>query len=63
MEKTTERGVSSPNIIQVIEAKMRWVEYVARVGDRRDASTIFVDGKTWGGDHLEDLGASGRRIL
>jgi hypothetical protein len=42
--------------------KIRWVEHVARMGDRRDAYNVLM-GKPRGQDHLEDLGIDGRIIL
>jgi len=41
---------------------MRWVGYVARMGDRRGAYRILV-GRPEGKGHLEDLGINGRIIL
>ena len=54
---------SSPNIVQVIKSKrMRWAGHVARM--RREEG---YTGVWWGnlreGDHLEDPGVDGRKIL
>jgi len=40
---------------------MRWVGYVARMGDRRGAYRVLV-GRPEGQGHLEDLAINGRRI-
>jgi len=54
---------SLPNIIWVIKSRSRWVEHVARMGERRSACRIL-----WGilreRDHFEeDIGVYGRVIL
>jgi hypothetical protein len=53
---------SLPNIICVIKSRTRWVEHVARMGEKRGACRIW-----WGNlrerDHLEDIGMYGRIIL
>ena len=41
---------------------MKWVGYVARIGDRRGAYRVLV-GIPDGIAHLEDLAINGRRIL
>jgi hypothetical protein len=40
---------------------MRWVEYVACMGEMRNACSIFENLK--GRDHIENLGIDGRIIL
>jgi hypothetical protein len=42
--------------------RIRWAEYVARVGEKRGAYGVLV-GKTEGKKHLEDLGVNLRSIL
>jgi len=55
---------SSPEIIRVIESRrMRWVGYVARMGERRDAYKGFVGGDLKERGHMEDLGVYERIIL
>jgi hypothetical protein len=54
---------SSPDIIRVIKSRrMRWAGHVARMGDGRVAYRVW-----WGdlreGDHLENSGVNGRKIL
>jgi hypothetical protein len=42
---------SSPSIIRIIKSRrMRWVEHVARMGEKRNAYRLLV-GKPEGGDH------------
>jgi len=54
---------SLPNIVRVIKSRrMRWMEHVARTGERRGVYKVLV-GKSEGKDHLEDLGIVGRIIL
>jgi hypothetical protein len=36
---------SSPNIIRMIESMMRWVRYVARMGEKQNAYRILVGQK------------------
>jgi hypothetical protein len=45
---------SSPNIVRVMKSRrMRWAEYLAHVGERRDVYRVLV-GKPRERDHLED---------
>jgi hypothetical protein len=41
---------SSPRIVRVIKARMRWAGHVARMGEVRGASTFWLGGLK-GGDH------------
>ena len=52
----------SPNIVHVIKLRMRWVGYVACIGQRRSTYRVLV-GKPEGKDYLEDPGVDGRIIL
>jgi hypothetical protein len=45
----------SSDIAMIISRRMRWVEYVARIAQKKDACNIFV-GKPEGKLFLEDLG-------
>jgi hypothetical protein len=50
---------ASPNIIRVIKSRrLRWMRYVARMGDMRNAYSNVVGLK--GRDHSEDLSIDGR---
>jgi hypothetical protein len=52
-----------PNIVQVVKLKrMRWMEYVARMGESRGVYRVLV-GKPEGKSHLEDPNIDGRIIL
>jgi hypothetical protein len=56
---------SSPSIVRVIKARrmrMRWVGYVARMGEVRGAYNILL-GKREGRRPREDLGIDGRITL
>jgi hypothetical protein len=50
---------SSPGIVRVIKARMRWAGHVARMGEVRGAYNILV-GKPEGRKHWEDLSVDGR---
>ena len=50
---------SLPNIGRVINLRMKWVGYVARMGERK-AYTGFWSGNMREGEHLEDPGVDGR---
>ena len=52
----------SPNIVRVIKSRMRWAEYVARMG-REEAYTGFWWGNLRERDHLGNSGVDGRIIL
>jgi hypothetical protein len=53
----------SPNVTRVIKyRKMRWVGYVARMGDKRGTYRILL-GHLRERDHLEDLVLDRRMIL
>jgi hypothetical protein len=54
---------SSPNILRVINSRrMRWAGHVARMG-RGGVHKGFWWGNLREGDHLEDPGIDGRKIL
>jgi hypothetical protein len=54
---------TSPNIIRVVKPKrMKWVGYVARMGEMRNAYRVLV-GKPERKNHAEDLGVDGRMML
>ena len=54
---------SSPNIVLVIKSRrMRWVEHVAHVGERRGVHRVLV-WKLEGKFYLEDPGVDGTIIL
>jgi hypothetical protein len=45
---------SSPSIIRMIKSRrMKWAGYVARIGEKRNASRILVESQKEG-DHWED---------
>ena len=53
---------SSPNIIQVMKQKTKWMEHVVRVGERRGAYRVLVrKSEKW--NPLEDLRIFGRIIF
>ena len=53
---------SSPNIVQVIKSRRRWLGNVARKGEMRDAYRVLVGKPERESDHLEDPGVDGRII-
>jgi hypothetical protein len=54
---------TSPNIIKVIKSRrVSWAQYVARMGEMRNAYGILV-GKPEGRDHSEYIDIEGRKIL
>jgi len=54
---------SSPNIVRVIKLRrMRWVGYVARMGEEMGVYSVLV-GNRREGDHWRDLGVDGWRIM
>ena len=53
----------SPNIVRVIKLRrMRWVEHVARMGERRGVYRVLV-GNLSVREHFGDPGVDGRIIL
>jgi hypothetical protein len=55
------RVYTSPNVTRMIKSRMRWAEYVARIGERRGTHTILV-GYLEGTGHLGDPGVGGKII-
>jgi hypothetical protein len=54
---------TSPNIIKVIKSRrVSWAQYVARMGEMRNAYSILV-GKPEGRHHSEYIDVEGRKIL
>jgi hypothetical protein len=53
---------SSPNIVRMMNSRIRWAGHVARMG-REQAYTGFCWGNLRERDHLEDLGLDRKIIL